>query len=456
MNRYRQIVFAILFGTLLLGCTPVEVTPTTPATAAAPVQVTRQTPTATARSSTLTPTATQPLPTATSMPEATATIRPSLTPRPSATPVPTATPRPVHYDLPAWLSDPDAVVLLTMTAADDPLDDYVLTFNNLVTGERFNMPLLSEQTSSIQWYQDETGTYIEQGFYGTSLNPNPPIEQINIATGELRVLPPLEDIIGASIPSPGGRYAVRITNSSNPETIMMEDRETGLSFVLSDPFDGRYSSFAEVSWSPAGDFLAFLRYAFADEPYSPPATGLVIYRPDGSIFRWYDGYYGNVWAPDNSYRILYQIGEELGAYQPCILDVLAGTSECLTEVVTWREGQELKTSSYQWLPSGEGISFVAWSNGSSLCTMTLENHQIECPINNTIMVPAKFTADSPTFIIGYRWSPDGRYLSLVVSPSSPFSHEQIYAQIATVAADGSQFQVLGFGGGGQWRPDLNP
>lgn len=61
MNRYQQILFALFFGALLLGCTPVEVTPTTQATAAAPVQVTRQTPTSTAPSSTLTPIATRPL-----------------------------------------------------------------------------------------------------------------------------------------------------------------------------------------------------------------------------------------------------------------------------------------------------------------------------------------------------------------------------------------------------------
>src|SRR5688572_16833538 len=128
MNRYQEIVFAILFGTLLLGCTPVEVTPTTPATAAAPIQVTRQTPTATALLSALTPTTTQLIPTETSMPAATATVRPTLTPRPSSTPRPTATP--VRYDLPSWLSDPQAIVVMALTRTLSDNESFI-TFSNL-------------------------------------------------------------------------------------------------------------------------------------------------------------------------------------------------------------------------------------------------------------------------------------------------------------------------------------
>lgn len=79
----------------------------------------------------------------------------------------------------------------------------------------------------------------------------------------------------------------------------------------------------------------------------------------------------------------------------------------------------------------------------------------QASFDNQIMLPAKLSI-ADTFIIDYGWSPDGRYLWLVINPSSPRSDEGIYAKIATAAADGSQFQVLGFGDAIGWRPDLNP
>jgi hypothetical protein len=452
MNGYRQIVFAILCGTLLLGCTPVEITPTTPATAAAPIQVTRQTPTATALSPTSTPTATQPLSTATSTPEATATIRPTLTPRPSSTPRPTATP--VRYDLPSWLSDPQAIVVMALTRTLSG-DESFITFSNLVTGERFDLPALDERSLDLHWYQDETGTYFEQGRYLVSGGPNPTIKQVNIATGELRLLPPLSDNADKAIVAPGGQYAIRITNEPAPQTLIMEGRESGQATVLPDPFNGRYSSFVEVNWSPAGDFLAALRYAFGKRG-TPPDMGLVIYRTDGTIFRWYDGFRGNTWLSDNSYRILYSIDIGYGHYQPCILDVLAGTSDCLNEVFTWSVEQQREPGSYQWLPSGQGVSFAAWDFGSNLCIITLATREISCPIDAEILAPAKLDAEAATFIKRYQWSPDGRYLWLIVDPWGPGSDDATSSQIATAAADGSQFQLLGYGHEGLWRPDLNP
>jgi hypothetical protein len=449
MNRYQQIVFAILFGILLLGCTPVEVTPTAPATAAAPIQVTRQTPTATALLSTLTPTATQPLPTETNTPEATATIRPSLTPRPTSTPMPT--PSPVRYDLPSWLSDPQAIVVMALTRTHSDNESFI-TFSNLVTGERFDMPALDH---GLYWYQDETGTYFEQGRYLVSGGPNPSIKQINIASGELRVLPPLSDNRDKAVVAPGGQYAVRLTNDPASRTLIMMNRESGQEIVLSDPFNGQYSSFVEVNWSPAGDFLAALRYAFGERD-TPPDMGLVIYRTDGTIFRWYDGFRGNTWSPDNSYRILYTIAMGYGHYQPCILDVLAGTRDCLNEVVTWRVEQHRETGGYQWLPSGQSVSFAAWDFGSILCIITLETREINCPIDAEVLAPAKLDASAATFIWGHQWSPDGHYLWLNVGPHGPGGDDATLTQVATVAADGSHFQVLGFGQNGLWRPNLNP
>lgn len=456
MNIRIQIALVILLGGLLLGCTPTEVTPTTPATAAAPVQVTRQTATPVMSEPTATPTFQPPLSTETNVPTVTQTARPAVvTPRPSATPVPSATARPVHYELPGWVSDPETVVLLSVTATGQ-FDESFITLNNLITGERFDMPFFSELPLGVHWFQDDSGTYLEQGRYGDMSHLNPPIEQINIATGELRILPPLEEITDRSIVAPGGRYAVRIVDDPAPKTVTMEDRETGESMILEDPFSGRLSSYVEASWSPAGDFLAVGRIAYAGEPYSAPASGLVIYRPDGSIFRWYNDYYGNTWAPYGSYRFLYQEGENFDAYVPCIFDALTGVSDCLTEVATWREESRLETYSYQWLPSGQGISFIAWDEGSSLCIIGIENRQITCPLNNQVMTPAKLTAESDTFIIDYQWSPDGRYLWLTVDSTSPRSDDRGSLRVATAAADGSQFQVLGFGYEGLWRPALNP
>jgi hypothetical protein len=60
------------------------------------------------------------------------------------------------------------------------------------------------------------------------------------------------------------------------------------------------------------------------------------------------------------------------------------------------------------------------------------------------------------YLIEHKWSPDGRYIALAIDPFGPGSDDRTLTQVATIARDGTQFHVWGFGGlwEAEWRPPV--
>ena len=132
----------------------------------------------------------------------------------------------------------------------------------------------------------------------------------------------------------------------------------------------------------------------------------------------------------------------------------------MSEVTSWRENGVDKTGYYEWLPDGSGISFLYWhrtgERKAGLCIIDITSRDISCPVNETHIFPAAIGPEVGGFpyLVGYKWSPDGRYIALAIDPFGPESDDRTLTQVATIARDGSQFYLWGFGGiwNAEWRP----
>jgi hypothetical protein len=453
-GRYRCI-FLLCCGWLLAACTPES--PTATLVAAVPISTARFTATATARpvEATATPTATLLAATATQTVVAeAATPGPTVTPQPTSTATATATPFPTHYDVPAWASDPGTAVLLTTTAYDLGGSMFI-TLINPATGERFNVAS-PPYNDDVIWVQDVNGIYFQyernyvDGEYIRTLH----LEQVNIETGEIRHMPTPDTSRGRMVEAADGRHIAYVSGQGQDSLITIDNVAAGSSVTLADPFNGRYPHHNELTWSPDGNLLMVLKYDFGEDRDDPVEVGLVIYTADGDVFRSYGDFRRPQWAPDSSYRLLYNEVDDGGIYRPCILDVVANSTNCVEAFKGWREEQAVETGWHQWLPGGERISFAYWNREGTktgLCIIELTSSEMNCPIDQTILSEDYLSWGEGVFIIGYEWSVDGDYLWLRLNPFAPGGDDGSYEHIATIASDGSQFRVWGIGHEAYWR-----
>jgi hypothetical protein len=450
-----RLFFPCLLIILLAACTPADSTPTTATVIAnAPITTARWTATATAAPPTATNTPTPLPPTTSPTPTATTTTTPLATPtrRPSPTPRPSVTPTVSFYTLPAWVTDPEAAVLLTSSLHSSSREPSTVVLLNAETGEWFDL-LQTEGYWQVEWRQAETGlTLIYADNY---------VAQVNIFTGRVNYLS-TSDAFPPGLDAPGGRYVADWTGERGMEVVTIEDKNSGQVVTLEDPFNGRYAERTRIDWSADGALLSVLRYDFDEERVTPPLTGLAIYTADGRLYRYYTNVRIWSWAADGSYRLLTYVGDYFENGEPCILDIQVNTTECLGEVAAWRTANGIeKTGYYEWLPDGSSLSFIYWDHASGrtgLCVTGLANRQIDCPVNEGVFAPAVIGAEvgGRAWLVGYEWSPDGRYLWLQVDPFGPESDDRTLTQLATVASDGTNFRVWGFGGWfAEWRPLLS-
>jgi hypothetical protein len=350
-------------------------------------------------------------------------------------------------------------VLLAFLQDDEDRDKRVVSMLNAATGENFEI-LVSEDSWSMSWEQTESG--LDLRLYnplGSGKNPDHYyLHQVNVTTGEERQLP-LSTIYGRGFLSPDGRFAAQTIGEPGAESVVIIDQESGQEITLDDPFDGRYPDDIDISWSVDSTLLA-LRFLDKDEiNYGPPSIGLAIYTPDGRIYRTYFDVWNWDWAADGSYQILTVEGDNFGNDMPCVLDLQTNTTDCLVEVSVWRENGIENTGYYEWLPDGSGISFLYWDRSNrqaGLCIFELTSRIITCPINETHIFSAAIGPEVGGFpyLIEHKWSPDGRYIALAIDPFGPESDDRTLTQVATIARDGSQFHLWGFGGlwDAEWRP----
>lgn len=457
MPKRGQFIISLVGLMMVVACGRVTTPPPSPventAVAAAPTSTpSPPSPTITPTlESTLTPT---PNPSPSFTPEPPATTKPSSTPRPTRTPTPSPTPTPDHFDLPTWLANPNVTVLATIIGYG--YEDGTMSFLNLDTSERFDLPL-PPWVRDLTWGQDDRGSYFEYEIKESIRNTvtTIAIARVYVTTGEIAYLEPPLAGSGRVDPSPNGRHQTRVTSD---ETITIEDTQTGQIISLEDPFRGKYPDSVDARWSPGGDLLAVVYYDFSI-PFQAMG-GLAIYTVEGTVYRQFEGILSVNWAPDNTYRILYGQTDADGHYIPCILTTADNTSACFSAVADWGELQGVETGGYTWSPDAGQISFIYWSDYpdlGGLCVMELIGTEITCLITEQTMGGGdESEVYDPTYVVRYQWSPDGRYLWLLIDPFGPGSDDRSYSEIATIARDGSQYQVWGSGHEAFWRPPINP
>lgn len=456
---FARLVALCLLSSLLLACTPIEPTPTaaTPL-ALAPVSTARWTATTTTVLATATATATavptntptvMP-PTATATPAETPTYRPTVTPRPTATPTP-----PYVYPLPAWVNDPAAAVILTALRVELNEGDGALSLLNAETGEQYDL-FSTEESVNFGWQPTETTLSLRYSFYGDFY-----MDVVDIATGQTSQLPRTKAFV-PRYDTPDGRYTVEVNGDPGAEVAAIKDKETGQLTTLEDPFNGGYPDRVWPYWSVDGALLLVQRIKVVEAGIDGISeSALTIYTADGRLYRYYANVDGWIWAADGSYRLLTYSGDPFENGTPCILDVQINTTTCLEEIVDWRESSGIEnTGYYEWLPDGSGLSFIYWDRQpyhTGLCVIDITSRQINCPVNEGHLDPAVIGAEvgGRAWLVGYQWSPDGRYLALEISPYGPESDDGGLDQLATIASDGTNFRLWGFGGHmAEWRPSL--
>lgn len=436
----RLAVYCLFVG-LLVACT-LDNPPTPPTFTATPIATSKVFSAAAATAATSTPI---PTPIPTSLPTETVRVIRTSTPPPSFTPPPSATPVSASFTFPAWVNDPQATVLLTDLRSPTDRDETIISLLNAGTGERFDL-WTSETYWDVAWRETETGLTIV-------IANKPELYQIDVKTGQVSQLP--YSTVYPGIPfAPGGRFAAEIED----QTVIILDQQTGQEITLDDPFNGRYPDYVDIDWSVDGTLLAVQR---VDQNETTPLFGLAIYTADGRLYRYYADIDSWSWAADGSYRLLATVGYYFDTEERCILDIQVNTMDCLSEITTWRENGIARISGHQWLPNGNEISFIYWDRDlrvSGLCFIDLISREITCPINETLLTDANLGAGAMTWLVNHSWSSDGQYIAIDIDPCGPECDDGTLTQVATIARDGSQFHLWGFGSSwnAEWRPQITP
>jgi Tol biopolymer transport system component len=291
-----------------------------------------------------------------------------------------------------------------------------------------------------------------EGFYrhsGPDRIPHPG-RRVHITTGEVEEVP--LNGIGSPFLSPTGRYiAYRVRQDEGPQpfVVTVEDRTTGQTVTLADPFGGNYPDSPAVLWSSSTDMLAVRSNSVPDNPDDPLSFGLAVYTPDGRLFRRYYNLYGWGWGADGQSLL---VSPDSDTRQPCLVSLADNTLRCLDEINDWTADQSVELVWFHLSPDGQQIAFNYWSDSensrSGLCLLDLDSGDITCPIDNA-------TLGQDVYLRRFTWSPDGRYLALLVDVTSPGSDDLTQAQLATIGIDGQQYRVWGKSlSEAVWRPSL--
>lgn len=480
-----------LFICLLAACAPTALpqpteTAVTPNTRAATRPVTLATPRPS--STPAPPIIFFPTGTSTPLPGPIPTLVPThmpISPVPTSTPRPTATrvSLPASYNLPPWVHDPQAAVLVTLllnNADYEFVDGLHIALLNIDSGEHFELQPLNE-FASAGWRHTgpDDAPVLNLRFWVPETPYEGHSEPFELDTSTGRLSQAAESYFGHRDReiAPGGRYMAEKIGQLGSEEAKIVDLESNQEIILFDPFNGHYRTGMRFEWSSDGSLLAVQRLKrWVEGEAATFSTDLAIYTVDGQLYRFYDGLYNWGWAPDGSSRLITTVEAYYINGEPCILDVQTSTTECLPEVVTWHESGLVNANAananaanigvtnidkYQWLPDSSGLSFIYWNEQARMgghCILDLSTHDISCPVNETILAQANDRPITYSYVLQYEWSPDGRYIVLEINPYQPRMPNLILTKIATIARDGSDFRVWGFGStanylaGSAWRP----
>ncbi|MCA9988960.1 MAG: hypothetical protein KDE59_31855 [Anaerolineales bacterium] len=374
------------------------------------------------------------------------TLLPTRTP--TATPFQSPTPQTVET-LPEWAIDPNTPLLAAIigTAFDEPKDTLAL-----ISPAEMQIALLGPtESSQLDWrYDNGWQLWAPYGLAdGRTLI-------FSFASRELATIDTPDRYYNRTL-SPDGTQAVYQLQEPTQSSVELVSMANGQAQLLADPFAGAYSNLAISAWKPDGSLVAVGRVEYGGYNFAPSHQGLTIYQPDGQIFRFYAETAFLEWAPDASPNILVRPTNVQGEAPPCILHLEDNSQACLNDVMTWAVERQAQTWFYQWLPNSQGISFsfemAVEDQGGGLCVYYLATALIDCPIDRSQIEPL---TGRPYHVGAHGWHDTGNLLWLIVDAYGILGTDDGSArQLATMNADGTEFEVWGFGSSIPaiaWRP----
>ncbi|MDA0246019.1 MAG: hypothetical protein OT477_21620 [Chloroflexi bacterium] len=398
LNPIGQVLVLLIVGLSLAGCTSTI----SPSTVESPPIAS-----STTKTIALTPTPSRelvlintPIPTPTPVISSTETPLPTAIILPTSifTPTPNPTPTPILINLPTWIIEPSANILL--------LGNYnpkTITVVNVDTQELHNIPVEANEYY-LGWQWQDNRLWLRTSLQDSTDKMN----VIDIMTGELTEL----SITRQSTISPNGRYVAQsIRQENGVDFVTITDYETGTKRELVNPFshlqsrDERFNEYViSMYWSPDSSFLSVLyeKHYYSDN-YD---RHLAIYTSSGEIFQQYANTnlsIGNPWA--TPHKVLATNG-----WTPCILEITEGTKVCLESVKEWFVNQNTSPSNYIWSPDGERISFIHADpdmRTTGMCYIELETEDIVCPVSSE-----DFRLETQMYLRFQFWSSDAKYLVL--------------------------------------------
>lgn len=447
---------------LAVACVPTELTPT-PQEALAEITIpaARPTQTATLRPETPTP---HPTPYPATSTQTSPFFFEEIDPNaPTSTPTLTPTPTPTlisHYDLPAWINDPNAKVFGVIGSDFEEYrnPEEPLNLINVSTGEIFRVPV-PEDSREFIWGQDDRGIYFQYSYIYRKQ-----YERVYIASGEIIRFDTASLLFPKGELSPNRQYLAYVSDTL-PYKLLIENLANGDIITSTYTFPAENNSnYKKILWSPNNQLIG-VSHLVDNGP------AFAIFTLAGEVFRQYHNINNIIgWSPTNSDQISYIEGityddwwANYSESRPCILDIQTSQTNCLTEINAWheREGIEIQIPS-TWSPDGSQIVFLyamLYPNGGGVCTIDITTQVIDCPITPEILLTDEYKnyyGDSPANVVRIIWSPDGMYLLLQVDSCGLGCDDGTMTQVATIARDGSDYRLWGIHGWEfGWRPDLN-
>jgi hypothetical protein len=397
-------------------------------------------------------------------------VTPTRTPRPTKIPTihPTLTRTPERpqsaYVLPAWMGDPDTVILTTTFKYKINNETTVkIRFINASSGEMVDISRPSEVRGCF-WFDN-----LHFGFLSNEYNFIYLIDTTNGEVSTSKITPQATRLLDKSSNheflvirpdplSPGGimflradpykflnenrRYSASLDDGEQGSPVTVTDRETG-NIVWQSTNDGLWDF--NFEWSPArDDYLAVVGSLTRVDPYDnflPTTSSLrVINVETGEVLAYHTGSIGTLrWSSDGT-QILYLNIQSLYwnfgfpyLGDPCIYNLLTGESKCLKMILYHPrpEGYQLVTTGqYQWNPDGKSIYFV-YVFGSeekmqaSLCNYDLLTGNITCPTDSLVAeIEKNVDWENGWNVQTPDPSPDGQFIYFCVSSNHPLSDDQ--------------------------------
>lgn len=412
-------------------------------------------------------------PTNTISPSKTPTPNPSNTPQPTQTP--TATPI-THIDVPGWLGDPNASVLLIPRGEYDS-EIHTFVFINADSGEEFELP---DQTNIGGYFWMSNGLY-----FGMIDFENRTISFLDVKTGDFeRAIPLQESFRFVDLHSNKVLHNYFVYGASPDDDQLLITRP-----LYENDFENRYLSFngtfialrsvnnnglfgVEIirtserikllpdneltdtgfSWSPN---MLYLAVSLSDK------TMRIYDVESGNLIRNYTNANNPMWAPNGEW-VLYNIpinlhrGDNRSDYienSPCISNIFTGVIRCLSFLKKIHAGNYI--GNYQWLPDGKSLTYLFYDydlRQGGICITNLTEFEVSCPTEDIEELNQQAVFD---FIV----SPNGKYIVMRWSErTNPGTDDIGMLYYAILSVKNNMFIPLGpvthYHATSLWRPPI--